>query len=223
MLGRVLFECLLTADGPFDIRLWHFVFLRERMPQNRQVSPMKEVEDSVVHAAFPNPQLVDAIPEDVSKRSPQIVSELGQTANGSDANLICSLIGAAKFLEPIEHWNISPVLLVKDDINPRHAASSSNYHNIVIQSSGMIVHTVQREEVRTVPVCRSVNLAIFRTLGRLFQISTSRPPGQCAASADSWFSFVNCAARPFPCRGSVEVDTAMVLLVSMVNIRMPLE
>jgi hypothetical protein len=77
-------------------------------------------------------------------------------------------------------------------------------------------------QIRLTPVCRSVNLAIFRTPGRLFQISTRRPFGQCAASAANCFSLVNRAASPFQTR-SVEVDTAMVLLASMVNIRMPLE
>jgi hypothetical protein len=74
-------------------------------------------------------------------------------------------------------------------------------------------------QIRLTPVCRSVNLATFRTPGRLFQTSTSRPPGQCAASEANCFSFVNCAAPLFEPR-SVEVETATSLPASMVKIRM---
>ena len=74
-------------------------------------------------------------------------------------------------------------------------------------------------QIRLIPVSRSENLAIFRTPGKLFQVLTSRPLGQLAASAANCSSVVNRAPPLCEPRCSVEAHTAMVLPASMVNTR----
>ena len=65
-------------------------------------------------------QLVDAVPQVIRKRAPQLVLELCQPCNGGYTNRIRLAIGPAKLLKPTENRNVSVRLPVKDDLRLRH-------------------------------------------------------------------------------------------------------
>lgn len=125
MRGRLGFEGSLPADRFFDIALRHLVLFRKRVPQDCDIFPVKKLKNPEIHTALAYPQLVDAVPQDVRKRSAKFMPKLGQPRNRGDAAFICPLVGATKLLEPIKHWNILLVFLVEDDISSRHAAPGS--------------------------------------------------------------------------------------------------
>jgi hypothetical protein len=82
--GRVGFEGSLPADRFFDIALRRLVLFRERVTEASQKSkdcnivPVKKVENPEIHTALPYTQLVDAVSQDVRKRSPKFMPKLGQ-------------------------------------------------------------------------------------------------------------------------------------------------
>ena len=97
---------------------------------------MKEVENPVVYVAFSNPNLMDAVPQNVSEGPPQFMPEIGKPLNGGDAAFVGPPVGSPKFLQSVEHWHILGILLVEDTISPRHTASARRYHNIAIAAKG---------------------------------------------------------------------------------------
>src|ERR1700722_7540584 len=110
-----------AADSAINVRLRHFIFFRQGMAQYRHIFAMKTVENSVMHVALPNPQFVDAVTQDIGKWPAQLVTKLGQARNCGNATLVSAVVRFAKFLEPIEHWNIVLCLLIKNDLCLRHA------------------------------------------------------------------------------------------------------
>src|SRR5271170_5541699 len=115
MRGRVGFEGSLPADRFFDIALWHLVLFRKRVTEDRHILPVKKVKNPEIHTALPYPQLVDAVSQDVRKRSPKFMPKVGQPPNCGNAAFVCPLVGATKLLQPVEHRNILLIFLVEDD------------------------------------------------------------------------------------------------------------
>jgi hypothetical protein len=123
MLVWTRLEYPFAPDSPFDVSPRHFAFLRQRMSQDRQIPSVKEVEYPVVYVAFSNPKFMDAVSQNVSEGPPQLMPEIGKPFNGGDAALVGLPVGSPKLLQPIEHWDVLWILLVEDDISPRHTAS----------------------------------------------------------------------------------------------------
>ena len=105
MLVRARLECPLAPDSPFDVSPRHFAFLRQRMSQDRQIPSVEEVENPVVHVAFSNPKLIDAVSQHVGEGPPQLMPETGKPLNGGDATLVGLPAGSPKLLQPIEDWD----------------------------------------------------------------------------------------------------------------------
>src|ERR1017187_4606026 len=125
VLGRIGFERFLSSQSPLDIGTRHVVFFCKSVAQDRQAPSVEEIENPVVHSALPYPQLVDAVPEEVGKRSPQFMPKNSQALNRGNTILIRPLVGASNLLQPIEHRNIVFVFLVENDISMGHLASAS--------------------------------------------------------------------------------------------------
>ena len=109
----------LPSNRPCDIGFRHLVFLRQRVAEDREIPPVKEVQNPVVHSTLSNPQLIDAVSQDVRKRPPQFVPKVSKPRNSRNATLVCALVGAAKLLEPVENRNVISVFLVEDDVGLR--------------------------------------------------------------------------------------------------------
>jgi len=86
---------------------------------------MEEIQNPIVHASFTNPELMNAMPEQVRQRPSQFVAGRGQALDRSHAGFICFLIRFAKFAEPIENWHLSFWFPVEDDVRARHRPTST--------------------------------------------------------------------------------------------------
>ena len=113
MLFWTCHKQFLSANRPFDICVWHLSLFGEGMAENRQVPPVKEVENPEVDAAFAYSQLVDAVPQHVGKRSPQLMAKLSQSRNRRNAGFICLLVSMAKILQAVEHRDIVAAAIVR--------------------------------------------------------------------------------------------------------------
>jgi hypothetical protein len=90
------------------------------MPQNRQISPVEEVQNPIVDVPFPDSELVNAIPEQVRHRPSQFVAERGEALNGGHASFVLSPIHLSKLTEPIKDRHLSCGLPVEDYKGARH-------------------------------------------------------------------------------------------------------
>jgi hypothetical protein len=62
---RIRCEGAFAAKAPFDLDLRHDILFGDGVPQNRQIPPVEEVQNPIVDVAFPDPELVNAISEQV--------------------------------------------------------------------------------------------------------------------------------------------------------------
>jgi len=65
MFGWILLEELLPLQRPFNILGRNFPLFDNAVRKNGSDSPMKEIQNAEFHSFPPNPQFVDAIPEQV--------------------------------------------------------------------------------------------------------------------------------------------------------------
>ena len=56
---------LLSPHRPVYVRFRHLFLLGERVCQNRGFSTVEEIKNAVVHMAFPGPELMDTVPQDI--------------------------------------------------------------------------------------------------------------------------------------------------------------
>src|SRR5271157_1450879 len=94
---------------------------------------MEEIQNPIVHAPFTDPQLMNAIIEEVRQGPSQFVAERGEAFNRGHAGLIRLLIRFTKLAEPTEDRYLTFGLPVEEHAGARHWPTTQAYHNIVIQ------------------------------------------------------------------------------------------
>src|ERR1017187_5282709 len=78
--SRVRLKRSLPSNRSFDIGFRNLVFFGERVAEDRQIPPVKEVQNPVVHSSLSNPQLIDAVSQDVRKGPPQLAPKSQQAS-----------------------------------------------------------------------------------------------------------------------------------------------
>jgi hypothetical protein len=104
---RVLFwvclECPLASQRAVDVGPRHSGLLREAVGHDRHVPAVEEVEQPIVHAALPGPQLVDAVPQQICRRPAQLVPGLFEPLDDGCTLRKRDLIHRSQLFEPLDH------------------------------------------------------------------------------------------------------------------------
>ena len=91
------------------------------MDQDGHIAAMKEIQDTVIDAPLPCPQFIEALTDDVSLGTPELMAGFRQAPQADDAFGIGPAIAPAKLLQPLHDRRTPPLILVKVDRSCGHA------------------------------------------------------------------------------------------------------
>jgi len=115
----VRFILPLAAKGPVNLPRWDAVLLDEPVRHHGDVL-VEEVEHLIVHPLESYSQFVDAVPQQVCFRSPELMTELGQAAEGY-GSLVLGFVWQS--VEPLQERHRTVRFLVQDDPCPWHPST----------------------------------------------------------------------------------------------------
>ena len=107
----------------------HGGFFRQGVCKNRHGSLVEKVQQTVVDAAEPYPQFVDAVTEQVCLRPAEFMPHLSQTLNGHKTLREDARLSRAKIQQPIPDGDGLLVFPVQNDFHSRHEALYQNCDN----------------------------------------------------------------------------------------------
>jgi hypothetical protein len=82
---------------------------------------MKEIQETVIDAPLPCPQLVEALADEVSLGTPKLMAGFRQAPQADDAFGLGPAVALAKCLQPLHDRRTAPLILVKVDLRRGHA------------------------------------------------------------------------------------------------------
>src|SRR3954471_22234053 len=85
----VSLEPLPALDRALDVGRRHRAFLDEAVRKHRRGRAVEEVEDAIVLALEPDPQLINLVPEQVRLGAAQLMSEFGEALDTHHALVLC--------------------------------------------------------------------------------------------------------------------------------------
>src|SRR4029453_5599298 len=111
----VVFKGGFASERPLDIRCGDLTLFGQCMDQDGHIAAMKEIQNTVIDASLPCPQLVEALADEVSLRAPELMAGFFQAPQGDDAFGIGPAIAPAQPLQPLHDRRTAPLILVKVD------------------------------------------------------------------------------------------------------------
>ena len=116
----VVFKGGFAPERPLDIRCGDLTLFGQRMDQDGHIAAMKEIQDTVIDAPLPCPQFIEALTDEVSLGTPELMAGFRQAPQADDAFGIGPAIAPAKLLQPLHDRRTPPLILVKVDLSCGH-------------------------------------------------------------------------------------------------------